>query len=238
MDLREILSAKRYDYVDFGCSNGGSLKFGRDKLGGTVGIGLDIDPAKIKQTQAVGFDAVQFDVTQLVSQPNCTRFVTMKHFLEHLPNAILAEKCIIAACEAATDFIYIRQPWFDSDGYLFDRGLKLYWSDWSGHTNLMTSLQFYRILRNIPKIHRWRIYARNPIIDSSDDAVHPLTSPRNQHGWSGDRHPAKPQVRFTQPTYREIGCVAVLNDDPKVLKQLKKKSSNWTTVLLDSRKVG
>ena len=37
-----------YDFVDFGCSSGGSIKFAMERLGGVNGIGVDLDPEYLK----------------------------------------------------------------------------------------------------------------------------------------------------------------------------------------------
>lgn len=233
-DLDEILGANTYDYIDFGCSKGGSLNFGQKVLGGTRGIGLDVARDKVEQTKAAGFDAAEVDVTNLIFHPNCTRFVMMMDFLEHLPGIDLAESCIKAACEAATDFIFIRQPWFDSDGYLFSKGMKLYWSDWHGHPNAMTALELHRVMSKMKKPKRWRIYARNRITDSSHPAIHPLSSPPDQHDWQKGTHSLKPKLTFDVPVYQQIGCVAYMRDDPELITSIE-KASPWTDVLYDSK---
>ncbi len=161
--LDGIFGNQTFDYADFGSSKGGSLGYGQNVLGGKRGIGLDIDPEKVEQTRDAGFEAAEIDVTTLVAQPDCVRFVTMIDFLEHLPGIPLAQQCIAAAVEASTEFVFIRQPWFDADGYLFSRGLKLCWSDWCGHPNAMTSLQLYRALSQLKKPFSWRIYGRHLI---------------------------------------------------------------------------
>lgn len=99
-----------YDYLDFGCSEGGSLSFARDVLGGRRGLGLDIDPQKVAKARSAGFEALQMDVTALQAYPNCTSFVTMTHFLEHLPGYHLAKKCVLSGITAARDFVVFRQP--------------------------------------------------------------------------------------------------------------------------------
>ncbi len=36
-----------YDFVDFGCSSGDSIAFGKNHLGGHRGLGRDINPNKV-----------------------------------------------------------------------------------------------------------------------------------------------------------------------------------------------
>ncbi len=232
-NLTALLKSKNYDQIDFGCSKGGSLQFGRDVLGGKNGIGLDIDPAKVKQTNEAGFEGALADVTELVAQRNSARFVTMIDFLEHLPGVEMAERCIEAACQAAKDFVFIRQPWFDSDGYLFSRGLKLYWSDWTGHPNAMTSLELYRTISRVSSAKRWRIYARTLVESSSDPCVHPIDAPANQHDYDVQVHGQKPSISFEQPIYRQIGAIILTEDNEELLADIEQKT-RWTEVLFDS----
>jgi hypothetical protein len=97
----------------------------------------------------------------------------------------------------------------------------------------MTSLELHRIMRAIPKVKRWRIYGRKIITDSSDAAVHPLTSPPNQHRWEEGRHEPKPEIIFGEKIFYQLGCVAVLNDNPSILDDIEKRAK-WSEVLFDS----
>jgi hypothetical protein len=54
---------KGFDFVDFGCSAGGSIVWAARKFGGRRGLGVDINPGKV-------------------------RFATMIDFLEHLPTLV------------------------------------------------------------------------------------------------------------------------------------------------------
>jgi len=89
------LNIDDYDYIDFGCSNGNSIRFGVDKFNGIKGIGVDIDPKKIananerlKDTQAHRGEhiAINYDVLNLDDDSfyKKFRFTTCIHFLEHL----------------------------------------------------------------------------------------------------------------------------------------------------------
>jgi hypothetical protein len=200
-----------YDYVDFGCSSGGSMQFARERLGGGKGVGLDIDPKKVAASRAAGFDAHVADVAKLDPRTmGRTRFAVMAHFLEHLPNVELAAKCIESAVRVADEFVFIRQPYFDADEYLAALGLKLYWSHWRGHKNHMKARDFHAILDAMLERRRFRRYMlfyRTKIINSDDPAVHPETSPIDQHGWDASKHGPKPYYKFQYPVYREIGVL-------------------------------
>lgn len=209
---RETLAALysgRYDFLDFGCSRGGSMELAQALFGEGRGLGLDIDPAKVALAQESGRDAMVADLTRLPLQPNPVRYVILSHFLEHLPGLKAAEQALACAIRAAKDFVFVAQPWFDSDGYLFKRGLKLYWSDWHGHPNRMTSLDFHYLLEAFRKnnlIQGYSIFGYGPIYSSRNGAVHPLASPRNQNKYDAAIHHPKPKIPkvFTNEVFTEI----------------------------------
>jgi hypothetical protein len=214
---KRTINLSAYDFVDFGCSAGGSIAFARDHLGGRRGLGLDISPKKVEAAKAAGFDAEVADVTKLDPQETGTvRFAIMSHFLEHLPGRDTAQACIKSACDIAEDFVLIRQPYFDANGYLFSLGMKLYWSDWTGHSYHMQSIELHNVLSRLNdqhKILRFLIFFRSEIKDSSHAAVHPLSSPVDQHQWNPQLHNPKPDYKFTFPVYGETGAIILPKRD-------------------------
>lgn len=196
-----------YDFADFGCSNGASIEQAQQLFQGGRGLGIDISESKVATARQSGFEVLQGDLTCLDVPDDAFRFVTMVHFLEHLPSLDLARKCIATGVRTARDFVFIRQPWFSSDGYLAQLGLKHYWSDWSGHPNRMDVLAFCLALRDLPKPWGWRIFGRYRIKDSSHESIHPLSSAQDQHAFDPEVHGRKPDVRFTQAVYKETACL-------------------------------
>ena len=203
------------DFLDFGASKGGSIQFGSTQLGGTKGLGIDNSPGKVAEMKRRGLTCVQADVTQLTWPPKSVRFVTMMHFLEHLPNLDTARKAIRSAIQVATDFIYIVGPFFDADDYLRRLGLKLYWSDWHGHTCHLTTEQLTVILHE-QQVTDFTLLVRTPVINSEDDAVHALRSPIDQHEFDPAVHPAKVSVNFDRPIFREMICCIRLRPDADI----------------------
>lgn len=204
-----------FDFVDFGCSAGRSILFAQQRLGGRRGLGLDIDPRKVEAARSCGVDAMVADVTELAAAAmGSVRFVVMSHFLEHLPGMQLARKCVETACAIADEYVFIRQPYFDADGYLFESGLKLYWSDWTGHLNHMTSLQLYNALSSaglgLGRAVRVIIFRQYIIRNSLDGAVHPLSSSPDSHEWSAVEHERKEFYEFSIPVYRELGGIVLM----------------------------
>ena len=131
-EFADFVRAGNYDFIDFGCSAGGSIQWAKRLLNGTKGLGIDIDPKKVAATREAGFDAIIYDINKIPPR-KLVRFTVLSHFLEHIPNLIDVKNFIRNACEISKDFILIKQPYFDADGYLFQLGLKTFWSDWHGH---------------------------------------------------------------------------------------------------------
>lgn len=187
------------------------MEFSVKKLGGGRGLGLDIDPRKVEASRMAGYEAQVADVSQLDARHfGTTRFVVMTHFLEHLPSVGVAGRCIRSAVSAADEFVFVRQPYFDADAYLASLGLRLYWSHWRGHRNHMRAADFQTILTDLlarRKIRRYVLFARTRVTDSFDSALHPISSPMDQHEWRAEKHASKPFFEFPVPVYREIGAI-------------------------------
>ena len=184
-NLLDKLKDNQYDFIDFGCSSGGSIEH-YEKMFGAKGLGLDIDPKKVKSSIEKGFDAVVCDITKIQLEKK-VKFGTMSHFCEHIPSIKDVKIIIEKACSVIDEFLIIRQPYFDADHYLFTNGFKFYWSNWTGHPNHMTLLEFYNILKPLKdsnKLKEFSFYGLTPIIDSNNDAIHNLDSPTDQHQWN------------------------------------------------------
>jgi len=212
VDSTKILDSGHYDFLDFGCSNGGSLKYGLEVMGAKRGIGIDLDERKVQSTRAAGYEAICADAAALVSNVGAVSFALMFHFLEHLPGQRTATSCIRSACLAARDFVLIRQPWFDSDAWLFANGLKLYWSDWHGHSNKMGLLEFQRAIRDANVPCRYRLYGRKPIRTSDAAAVHPVGAPKDQQKYQAELHGTKPSIEIGSPTFHEVACIILRSE--------------------------
>ncbi len=238
------LIKNQYDFLDFGCSSGGSIEH-YEKIFRAKGLGLDIDPKKVKLSIQKGFDAIVLDITKIelkqkvrfgimshflepiqrifdaivcnitkIELKQKVRFGIMSHFLEHIPSINDVKILIEKACSVIDEFLIIRQPYFDADHYLFTNGFKFFWSDWTGHPNHMTLLNFYNILKPLKdnnKLKEFSFYALYPVIDSNDDAIHNLDSQTDQHEWSKKKHSAKNYIKFSIPIYKEILVVVDLN---------------------------
>lgn len=211
-DIRHVLNQLKIDHIDFGCSKGGSLEFAKKRFEGKCGLGIDIDDTKIAQTRIAGYHALRYDILDIPDE-KLVRFVVMSHFLEHVPSPALVKQFIRKACTIASEFVYIQQPFFDADPYLFERGLKLFWSDWTGHQNRMTSLELWLILRDLAREGlpiTFSLHAHKLVADSTNTSIHSIYSPKDQHGYSAELHPAKETIHFDDNVFAELICLITL----------------------------
>ena len=203
------IDVKGYDFLDFGASKGGCIDFAVARLGGKSGLGVDNDPKKIDQMRQAGYHCIVADVIRSRFPRRSVRFVTMSHFLEHLPNLDAVRAAIANGARAARDFLFIQGPYFDGDEFLRNHGLKFYWSDWHGHPCHLTTELLATMLRDLGLRH-YVMLARVPVATSDDPAIHPLASPRDQGEYVRGQHPPKPSMAFDEPLYHEMVCLVRL----------------------------
>jgi len=203
----------RYDFVDFGCSKGGSLRFAKRRFRAKAGLGVDIDPAKIAQALESGFDVVQGDLHALRGK-NSVRFVSMMQFLEHLPELAEVERVVAKAANLASDFLYIHHPSFDDEHLLLAQGLRLYFQHWSGHTAHVRSTHFFEIFERLGLL-QYHVRALKPVFDSSHPAILPSSAPIDQHEYDPNLHGPKPQLGFPQPIHQHLEFFVALRPIPK-----------------------
>jgi hypothetical protein len=205
--LIRTISENQIEFFDFGCSQGKSIAYCRKhfaKYGN--GLGIDIDPAKVEKARCNGFEAFCVDILKLPDQ-KIVRFTSMIHFLEHLNSFMVARLILRKAARVSRDFIWIRLPYFDADGFLFRESLKCYWSDWGGHQYCMSTLELFRICRELREdglIAEFDIGWNDRIRNSGRAEILPASSPKNQHSYDYKKHGEKSDIVFDFPVYREL----------------------------------
>lgn len=204
------LNKKKYYFLDFGCSRGDSMIYAKKQFGMSPGLGIDTAKVKIEGALERGLDAIHYNIFDLPSK-KLVKFVLMIHFLEHIPNTNDVEKFIKKGAEMSSDFILIRQPFFDADSYLFEHGLKMFWSDWNNHPNRMTTLEMYLVLRDLMReglFTRFSLHHRTRVVDSSHSSIIPINTPKHSFDYDPEKHPPKePIISFKIPVYRELVAV-------------------------------
>ena len=214
IELDQLIKFYGYDFLDFGCSKGASLEWACKVLGGLKGLGIDIDSRKVNLTVSKGFDACEFDILR-ISDRKQVDFVVMSHLLEHIPDLSVAMGIVRKACQVARKFVFIKQPFFDADSYLLEHGLKMFYSDWKGHPNSMTSLDFFKLMRDLKAsglVDHFVISAKKKVIGSMDPAIHPLASSRDRHFFDEQIDPPKDcSLLFSVPVFQEIVVIATMS---------------------------
>jgi hypothetical protein len=228
----------KFDFYDFGCSSGGNLSFVQNIFPDLLGLGIDIDPDKISTARNNGLQAILYDILK-IDKIKKVDFVTMSHFLEHLNSLEEVSVFVKKAISLSRSFVHIRQPFFDADGVLFQSQLKMYWSDWRGHKNNTTSLDFYKIGRNLLNanlIKSFEIYGRGIIDLKSNDVIGSVLLPRDSGRLpSGSRFGADLQANFN--IFSELVVVYHVNyqlPDSNLMKLNSKLSSKMDMHLIFS----
>jgi hypothetical protein len=198
------------DFLDFGASKGGSILFCRKTFAAPCGVGVDLDPAKVTLMRQSGFACLQGDSAELDLPKGLVRFVSMVHFLEHLPGLGSVRAVLNKARELARDFLYLQGPNFDADQELAALGLKCFWSDWYGHTCPLRTGQLAALLREMGL--EFQFFFSGAIRHSDDPALHPLSSPPDQVNYAADQHPEKVLIPLPFPFFREWHALVKLRE--------------------------
>lgn len=202
MKLRDRLLGGGVDFIDIGASKGGSIDFCRRRFDSDCGIGVDLNDGKLEIARSNGFEVYKQDVLAMDLPSGVVRFVSMMDFLEHLPNLEYAQAILERAVKWASQFIFIRHPSFEMIEYLKDLELKVTWTDWTGHKNMMMLNDFYDIFNQFG-ISDYVVVPRKPILNSLEPCVLPLCAECDSHSYEGAKHGLKKDVTFDRPIYKQ-----------------------------------
>ncbi len=203
-DLNET-QLQAHDFWDFG-ADGTSMEFCVKHLGGSNGVGFNLEDWRLKDVSDRGFAAVQGNIFDIPCTPGCVDFVSMSHFVEHLHGADQLEAALRLALTAARDFVHIRGPFFDDALALQAHGFKFFWDDWIDH-EFKAGLGLLKDTLARLGVTSYHASVGFPVFDSSDTAVHPLVSPANQDAYDPGLHPPKPHVVFPRPFFQEFAVL-------------------------------
>lgn len=199
---RELISCdwQSYDFIDLGCSRGGSIGYCQRRFKAGRGLGIDLSEEKVLEASEAGFDVLLADAREIPPGTG-VRFISMLDFLEHVPNLDDVAQIISVSAQAATDFLFIRHPSFEGESYLASLGLRQYWWHWSGHSAHIRISDYCTIFERFG-LHQYCIKYREPILDSTHKSIHSVDSPINQGEFEESRHAAKPVIAFSEPVWR------------------------------------
>jgi len=196
----EDLDLSDFDFLDLGCSRGGSIRQCAKRFGASRGLGIDQDSDKVLEALDAGLDAALGDATSLELDGQA-RFVSMMDFLEHLPSLEMVERTLASAAAAATDFVYVFHPSFEGEDYLGELGLRQYWWHWKGHRCHPTVADYCAILDR-QGLHDYMVRYLGPIHSSDHESIIPSTAPVDQHSFDRQTHGPKPSIVFPRAIWR------------------------------------
>jgi len=194
-------------FLDIGCKDGRSFPLAAP-YGCFEGIGIDINPDHVATAVAKGLDVRIGDATKLDFEDKSFKMSILNHVIEHLPNRETGFAVIQEMIRVTEKILLIGLPFFDEDQYLNSLGLKTFYSDWSGHKNMVTLKELKEYFWGIGQ---WpEVQMIKPLKDSSAIEIHPLNSPRNQHDYNGEIHPPKELISFDREIWREYQIIVHL----------------------------
>ena len=227
-DVERQLKAGEYDFIDLGAGSGESMLFCQNSFGFKKGLGIDKSASKQSKCNNNDVSILFANVFDVEIPPNCVRCCSMMDFLEHLPNITTAEQILARAGVASSEFLFIRHPSFEDIDYLADHGLKLDWTDWTGHKNMMT-LNDFIVLFEKYGWHQYTIIPRNQIIDSTHRKIIPFNAPSDTVGYDIEKHGAKALVYFNKFIWSQFDIFVKLNERMSHDKWVKIIQSNGFT---------
>jgi len=207
--LLTSLANGEFAFADFGCGTGGSLKYCEGRFPMGKGLGFDKKPTKIEACKTTGIPIVGVNVLEIDLPESCIRYASMMDFLEHLPSIDDAKNILAVAKRMAKDFIFIRHPSFEDIDYQF--GLKIDWTDWNGHTNMMTLEDYHKVFAELD-LPEYTIIPRTQIFDTHHECVVPASAPTDTVRYKEELGP-KELIYFNRPVWSQFEIIVKLNKD-------------------------
>ena len=172
------------DFYDFGTGRGNSMVMA-SRIWGGVGVGYESSDSRRAEAIRRGLDCKPGDMLEIMPAlpANSASYVVLNHILEHMTDARRARNVIEDACRIAAWFVFMAGPWFDSDGYLLQRGVKLFASDWpTDHLTAVTSLMVRTACSDVltATVTRLVIWGRQAIESTDHHYIYAL--PENVRG--------------------------------------------------------
>lgn len=188
-------------FLDVGCKTGSSFRIVSNKFGyiPEEGIGVDINESHVKHLSDSGIDSMVANAMDLPFDDGSFELVIFNHVIEHLPDEQSGMKALEECLRVSSKYLYLALPFFDEDSYLNSIKMKTYYSDWTGHKNMVT----LKKLKEYLKDYNLDITMQKKLTDSSFSEIHPLNSPEDSHGYDPLIHPKKDILVFEREIWRE-----------------------------------
>lgn len=211
-EVIEALLTRRYAFLDAGCGDGGSMSQLVQRFGRSPGLGIDYYMESIEASRGAGFEAMFCNLLtpDLELPEGCVQFAAAMDVLEHLASECEAVTLLAKLARAARDFLLIRHPSFEDIDYLAGFGLKLNWTDWTCHSNMMKLDDYRRVFAELG----WKDYLILPHMlypNSHHDSVLPLAAPQDTIRYDAASHGPKAFVDFDKTVWGKFDIFVKLN---------------------------
>ena len=143
------------------------------------------------------------------------RYVTADNVLEHLADLEQVEDALRAAQSIASEFIYVRHPSFEDEDYLRSLGVSGSWVHRTGHRAHVRIVDFLGMAARLG-IDRVEIIPVGLMVDTSDEEIVPLGTPKNDLTYDPTKHAAKPDLTFDREVYYAFDILFHLARRPSV----------------------
>ena len=204
-----MIDLNEFEFIDFGCGNGGSSILASSRFGGK-GFGIDIDQTKLKEGIAKGQTCVYGDILNFEFPEKCVRYAVSYHVLEHLPNISAVTKALQKMVTTAKEFVHILIPYFDADEYLATLGYTMCWSTWHGHPMRINSEYFKAVLpymgvKNFTISGVTNGVFKPEIVDTTHRVIYPISAGKDClcDGYKEEKYGKKEFIIFDRPVHAE-----------------------------------
>lgn len=193
-----------YKFLDVGCKVGGSLNIAsRFGYKTKEGLGIDVNKTHVNNFIKQGGHAFLADATDLPFKDNFFELSIFHHVLEHLPNKEEGFKALSECIRVSKKHVFIALPFFDEDKYLNSLNLKTFYSNWHGHTNMVTLFELKEFLKD----YNYEVTMVKPLTNSSSPEIIPIDAPIDSGNYDPEKHGPKPQIKFSKNIWREYSII-------------------------------
>jgi hypothetical protein len=231
--VKNMIAEYGVSFFDFGCSHGANIDYIKSKTG-FVGLGFDIDEKKLQQASRNGHLVCDLDIMSLPDE-KFVDYVFFSHMLEHLFTLDEVRVFVEKACAVCKKQILIKQPYIDSDLFLFQLGLKSGYSHWTGHRVNLTTPVLFNILNDLKKKRTeidFMIFYNLPIADSNYKKIFAVNANIDSVDYDDVKDIPKPRIRFNFPHFHQINAVVFLGNKDN---EIWPKCSKPDVIMYDSR---
>jgi ubiquinone/menaquinone biosynthesis C-methylase UbiE len=194
-----------YKYLDVGCKSGGSFTTVSKRFGFSPkqGLGMDINPNHVDKFIKLGYHGIVGDAANIPFLDNTFELIILSHVLEHMADEQTGYNVIKECIRVSSKKVFICLPFFDEDEYLRTLKLKTFYSDWTGHKNLVHLKSIIDFLGSIS----YEVTMKKKIENSFASEILPITAPKNSLEYNQELHGLKEYVEFDRNIWREYDIV-------------------------------